>query len=364
MKNRKSWWIKLLRLYRLRLICVALVLTFIQPQVFKAASFFHDVCEEHWANVAISYVAERGYMPGNTMGYFNPDMPLDYFEVSQILARVAGFSHTGLTDLQRDYIENAYLRNRWALAPFEGHRLWNTAANREIAFLLERGILEADDLELFIATYYNEERQRNLSYEAAQMLLLRLKGENALDNLYYPFNPEHQISRAAFAVWLKNAVTNNSNGLVEQVETIMAVFEEYYSNTIRLTLPEGQSKYFTISDHVSVRIEGQLGSAAYLTEGMYILAVVLNDSELIVVQASAEPPEVIIGTYPTVTGTIHGIFINADAPHIILSSYEDNQLTIYPVNKATVDMYSLRLNSRVTILLYNMEVQSFTILSE
>lgn len=366
MKNRKILWKELLRPYRLSLVCVALVLTIMQTQVTEAASFFHDVNEQHWAHAAISYVADRGYMPGNTMGYFNPDIPLDYFEASQIMARVAGFSHTGLTDEQRDYIDNAYLRNRWVLAPYEeAYRLWNTASGREITFLLERGILEPKDLELFVVRHYNEERLRNLSYETAETLLLRLMGENSLDNHnYYSFNPEHEMSRAAFAVWLKSAIVHSSNGVVAQVETIMAVFEQYHQNFVQLLLPDGQSEMYLLSDSATIRIEGRPGNASDLIAGMHIIAVALNDSELIVLEASAHPFEVVNSTYPPVTGTVHGIFISADAPYIILRCDDDNQLTMYPVNKDSVDMYSLRLGNRVSLRLYSLEVQSLTILNE
>ncbi|MCL1995574.1 MAG: S-layer homology domain-containing protein [Defluviitaleaceae bacterium] len=149
----------------------------VTPVTAFANQRFVDTPVDHWAHDAIIYMSDSGFMEGNTAGQFMPNAPLDKFETARILARVAGFTHTNPGPAELAAINTAYSNHAPLLASMSrAFTRWNSNANREIAFLLDRGILTPADLNNFILVSSGQEQLRALSRQEATMFLVRVAG--------------------------------------------------------------------------------------------------------------------------------------------------------------------------------------------
>ena len=154
------------------------------------AANFRDVPPNHFAADAIRWVsspANGSYMVGDASNNFNPNRTLDTFETAIIMAVAEGFRYTTgtLTPAEQAVFDRAYQRHRVTLSDMEArHPNWRRAANREIAFLLERGILTESDLELFMTrAAVGGEAPAPLTKEMLSAFILRLSN-----------NHEHEIN--------------------------------------------------------------------------------------------------------------------------------------------------------------------------
>ncbi len=181
------------------LLTFILTLTFVLPSVQVFAKSYSDVPSTHWAYKQIDYVTDAGYMSGNTEGAFAVNQRVDPFEMSKILARVAGFqtgANASSTKLSEQ--ETIYEKHKAFISQYSSFTLWNTSANREIAYLLEKGILADSDLNKFvIKTVENTERIVNPTREDLCYYLVKALGKeseaSALTN-YTKFADDSSIS--------------------------------------------------------------------------------------------------------------------------------------------------------------------------
>lgn len=137
---------------------------------------FIDIPTNHWAHDYIISVSDQGFMVGNNIGEFRPNAPLDKFETSRILANIAGFRIVGASPEQQA-LQNRAEANQAALLERMGNTFtrWSNASNREIALLLEIGVLTEVDLHNFIVIN-DGEQLRALSRQEAAMFLARVFG--------------------------------------------------------------------------------------------------------------------------------------------------------------------------------------------
>ena len=161
---------------KLLTMVMAANLTFAPLAVF-ANQRFSDVPDTHWAYTAIANMADGGFMVPNSAGEFRPDQPIDKFETARILAIVAGFRHIGNTPEQESFINQAVDNHSALLAELgKTYTRWNSTSNREISYLLEKGILTPDDLQSFIVIHEGAEHLRALSRGEAAVFLVRAVG--------------------------------------------------------------------------------------------------------------------------------------------------------------------------------------------
>lgn len=216
--------------------------------VFGAASF-SDVPTTHWAYSAITELAEKGIMVGDSTGNYNPDQLLDKFYTAKILAKVAGFKYVGLTTEESLYISRAYSANKSILDQFSTtFQKWDQTADKEVAYLLEKGILTVTDLNKFVVKMNdNTEKLHALTREQYCVFLVKLmeKGNEALSTNYNgAFNDDGNITAECrpYVYYLKNlgVISGDSEGkfnpragvtkammavMTEKVTTIMAAMQ-------------------------------------------------------------------------------------------------------------------------------------------
>jgi len=169
-----------------------------------SANIFRDVPSNHFALEAISWVsnpANGSYMVGDASNNFNPSRVMDSFETAITLAMAAGFRYSpaSITPADQAVFDRAYERHSAILANLAVvHPNWRRVADREIAFLLELGILTQDDLANFMRRDANGvEAPATLTKEAASAFVMRLSGNQAQANEFSPvfnFADEANIS--------------------------------------------------------------------------------------------------------------------------------------------------------------------------
>ncbi|MCL1925071.1 MAG: S-layer homology domain-containing protein [Defluviitaleaceae bacterium] len=133
------------------------------------ANTFTDITPAHWAYSEVVSVTNRGIMNRNNSGAFRPNSPIDKFETSRILALVARFN-----EAPQSFINYAVSNHQASLnAVSSRFDRWNANVNREVAFLLELGVLTNADINNFIVVNNNSEELRALSRQEAAVFLAR-----------------------------------------------------------------------------------------------------------------------------------------------------------------------------------------------
>ncbi len=311
-----------------------LVLTLLLCNFAFGAVSYKDVPTDHWAYSSITRVGDMGIMVGDASGNFKPNDYIDKFETSKILARVAGYKFTNVSEEEKTYFDKAYEKNKGILAKYGvDFKRWNSTADREIAFLLEKGILVETDLYQFVIKDVDgSERVRALSREEASVFLVRLMGkkgeaqaakfpESFKDNdkitpanrsyVYYlktlniisgntenNFNPTDAVTKAAMALMLDKTMAFITGGTPAQqespnvsfskVESVSATVDKYHSslNALQVILGDGKKSIYKISDKAKIYVDNALKSVTDLKEGMTIIAT-SNNNEFVEIKATS-----------------------------------------------------------------------------
>jgi len=187
----------------------------------QAANFRDVTTDWNWARESINTVVGLGIMSGDLSGNFNPGNSIDKFETARILARMGGFNPANHTPAQQAYFEQVYQTQRVFIHNFANQfNRWNNAFNRDIAFLLYRGVLQPSDLAQFVVMDGNTERLRALAREELAVFLVRLMGRAQQAHLLTgiaPFNDDAHITPAAraYVYYLRSrGILNGSGGYV------------------------------------------------------------------------------------------------------------------------------------------------------
>ena len=165
-----------------------------------SAATYKDVPSTYWGYNAINRVTDLGFMSGDLSGNFSPNATLDKFETIKILAKMAGYKYTGATTAEQTYYNNCYTKHSGYINLFvKKFSLWNATTDKEVAFLLEKGVLKNEDLNQFVVIVNNRETLRMLSREEACVFFVRLmnatsKVSNTTAN---PFRDDASISATA-----------------------------------------------------------------------------------------------------------------------------------------------------------------------
>jgi len=353
MKIRKS-----LKAMTLALV-LAVTATFIAPVTLVAATF-KDVSATHWGYAAINRVTNLGFMNGDAAGNFNPNGYIDKFEAARILAKMAGYKSTGASAAELEYYTACYNKHIGFINLYVNKfTLWNSTANKEIAFLLEKGILVNDDLNQFVVIVNNRESLRALSREEVAVFFVRLMNRvssvpssysnlfkddsmiatNAKQYVYYlrslgvvsgdsanNFSPKGAVVRAAMAlmadkVWTimnPTAVTpppaptaaptaaptpSPGVGYTSVSGTIGKLFLDFRAVQVSSTDAASNNKIYPAAASVSVTIGSVAKAFADLREGMSFTGVILN-GELISIAAVSAAPTPAPGPASVIEGTV------------------------------------------------------------
>ncbi|MCL2592503.1 MAG: S-layer homology domain-containing protein [Defluviitaleaceae bacterium] len=318
----------------------ALVLS-LQTAVF--ARSFADVPFNHFAYESIVNMADAGIMVANMQNQFRPNAPLDKFETSRIFALAAGFRHTNLTVAEQARFQAAYDTHRTLLTSLDNQfNRWNTSSNREIAFLLEEGILTPANLQAFIVVNNSQESLRALSRQEAATFLVRLMGRTAeanafnntnnfrdhdriavthRQNVYYlrslgvisgdtnnDFNPNGVVTRAQLALMLDRTLQlmneaattppttgNNNNNTTNQATQVVSgtISEVFISiNSVRILNSANEQVTYRLNDSAIIVVNGVVRNINALQNNMNMVAIVMNNSivEIIANSPTTTPP--------------------------------------------------------------------------
>ena len=336
------------------------------PVTVLGSQRFVDVPQTHWAHDAIINMSDSGFMVGNTAGQFMPDAPLDKFETARILSQVAGFRHVNLTPAEEALINTAYDNHSQLLTQMsQTFSRWSNAANREIAFLLEMGILTPSDLNNFILVSGGQEQLRALSRQEAAVFLVRAFGlseqaaEGTFSQLFTDdasinaaarhyvyflrangvisgdpqgnFLPNAPVNRASLAVMLDRAMSLAASYAPTQIEVISGTITFVYPSIGALQIQEnGSSVIYRTSANVTINVDGNPSTFGNLTPGMEISAT-LEGGQIIALLASttATAPELPPTQYdpapppvpparPRVITPLHGHVAEVDGGYIIV----------------------------------------------
>lgn len=340
------------------------------PLSVHASPVFSDVDTTHKAYSSIVRIAEMGIIVGDTEGKYNPNDYVDKFETAKILARIAGYKQSDYTESEVAFYDKAYEKNRAYLNQYgKTYKKWNTTADRQIAYLLEKEILTPDDLKDFVGIKADgSEGVRALTKENAAMFIIKAVGKKnsaltssfpvlylddtkisaaARPYVYYlktaglisgdeknNYNPREAITKADMAVLLDKVftyvgfepgkVTENltAPSSAGKIESLTATFVSFYKNqdmdAVQLILNSGEKKIYKVSPNVTIYINGFLRTNSDLTEGMTVNAV-LNNNEIIDIKADTlnGGTEIIVEDVTNISMvTINGVVLSASSDSV------------------------------------------------
>lgn len=298
------------------------------------AENFSDVATNHFAYSAINAIASKGIMSGDETGKFNPDKYIDKFDTSKMFAKLLGYKYSGISDEETIFYNKAYENQKALISKYSSKfKRWNSSADKEIAFLLEKQFYTEDDLEQFvILNSSGTEQLRALSREEMAEFLVRYIGktneaknykitsafsdDNAISaskkqSVYYlkslgiingttdgKFIPKGAVTRADFCYLLnltmiktgKDITNTNSlsstGALVNNVGAINCTVEKYFASLNILQVNEnGVHKLYKVTSSASIKINGYLGQISNLPIGSQA-TITLNNGEIIAIDAT------------------------------------------------------------------------------
>lgn len=343
------------------------------------AADFKDVPKTYWAYDAINAITSQGLMVGDMSGNFNPEAYIDKFDTAKVLAKVLGYDYNNASDQDKAYYDKLYNDKKAFLKQFEkAFTKWNLTADREIAFLMEKGVIKDEDLNQFVIKDTNgKEYLRALSREEAAVFLVRVMGKSSeaasykittkfsddasinsakKQAVYYlkslgivngttdgKFNPNKAVTREDFCVLLNNALklmgktvtvdtslkqnttANNSGAVVNNIETVVGTLDKYFPSLNVIQINTGSvQKLYKVSSGAAIKVDGFNSSLADLKEGMKITAVT-NNSEIVQIDAQKTTSDTTIApTTETVTETTTSSEIVIDGSNSIVETTTAN----------------------------------------
>ena len=145
---------------------------------------FTDMSEDRlsWAVEAVDTMADKGIIKGYEDGTFRPDKEITKEESLILMSRISG------------YTEESSEKYKILAAEIYGDFLsgkYETQYINEISFLIYRGVLKINDLDLYIAE--NERTQPLKRYEAAMLITKLMGAEETLDEAELSYDDEAAI---------------------------------------------------------------------------------------------------------------------------------------------------------------------------
>jgi len=323
-----------------KLAILTLVFSFIFAGTVSATAF-RDVPANHFAIDAIRWVsapANGSFMVGDASGNFNPARVMDSFETAITLAMAAGFRYSpaSITPAEQAVFDQAHARHSALLANMaQTHPNWRRAADREIAFLLELGILTQYDLANFMTRGPGgTEVPAQLTKEAASAFVMRLAGkQDKVNDFPLPpedpftddaqisamyrryaysahrlgvvtdydgyFSPRRTVTRAEFAQMCYFLLVTSPDDLPTAAaaspfyRTFHGTVHEVGADQIEIATATGRETY-EFGENAIIVVDNQRRDASYITTGMLIAVGLNSDEQIISLLARSEGPEAAI----------------------------------------------------------------------
>ncbi|MFV0439892.1 MAG: S-layer homology domain-containing protein [Lachnospirales bacterium] len=388
--------------YLKTIIAFVLAFVFAMPTTIVYAKTYSDVPSSHWAYKQIDYVTDQGYMSGNTQGVFNLEQKIDPFEMAKTLARVAGYESAGTaTSVETATQEAIYNKHKSFISQYSNFKLWNSSANREIAYLLEKGILENKDLNGFVIV--DQKNQEYIAYPTREKLVVYLV--KALDKdseaksftnynkfnddstinasskcyAYYlrdnnvisgdsrnNFNPKSYVSKAELATILYNVDMNINNvdtdtdtdteeDVITSVTGTLTKLNTSFK-TFDVTKSDGTSTSYVLNADGTVYVDNVIASINDLELGMDVSCIVENSYSVSSIRAlsldggstdtDTGTDQDVTGEIPEDTETVTGILVSTNATYgskeitVKVTSYDKNGNTVTDTESFDVPEYA------------------------
>jgi hypothetical protein len=301
-------------------LAIILTLAMIVPVSAQPTATFRDVPSSHFAFDAVGWVSnpENGaFMVGDAANNFRPNQSLNKFEAAQIYAVAAGFRHNVATlpPEERDMFIRSFETHRAFLEGMSAQfSTWNRTVDREIAFLMYRGILTTTDVQDFVRrTGTTETRPLLTRQEAVVWIVRRIEQapHAAAVQIHTPFrddadifpafrnyiyharelgiiqgaggymNPQGQFTRAEMAVVFYNALANQEPPVTATPlgtpTTISGTITSVFRDTHLSIQSAAGMDTFPIAQNAVIMIDNAQRTPAFLREGM--TTTVLVDAE-------------------------------------------------------------------------------------
>ncbi|NLK22097.1 MAG: S-layer homology domain-containing protein [Epulopiscium sp.] len=306
---------------------------------------YTDVAQVHWAYESIQKVSDKKWMTGNLQNEFKPNKIVDYFEFSQIAAKVAGYKDPLIEEVtaeQKQLQEQAYKENENILTNYTNRfTRWEKQYknyNQQIAYLLYKGILKETDLAKFIIEQESgTEVVRSLKREDMAAFVVRLIGkesealkntlttgfddESLISSSIRPhaaylrqagifqgseFNPKGEVTKAVLAKVLVESMTLNSTdkGKVKEDKDLTDEKEIYIHGTVTyigngyIGIQDGNNKtsYYSIKEGARFYIGSKETNIESIEKGNKVLIQPIKENNVdyiskIIVQEDKKSPE-------------------------------------------------------------------------
>ncbi|MGL5676494.1 MAG: S-layer homology domain-containing protein [Cellulosilyticaceae bacterium] len=386
------------------------------------ATSFTDVAQSHWAYAGVAYMQENGYMTKNSEGKFLPNDQVTYFEFSEILAKVTGYQDEMIIkDMDEQFkqdIRTNYQRQLPTIQQYEAkYKGWRKSSNEEIAYILGRGYLTADELAKFmVKTADGKEMNTIMTKQDLAVYLVRMIGkantavaeyngtgfsdESSIkpENRPYvaylkkaglvngdtngKFNPNDKVTRAMCATMTTNAIrhkesleettpTPEPNGKVVIGKVYNVIPKNNAANeTLVLVEVQGNNKFYTATPATVVKdAKGTVLNVKDVKIGQTLEMTLSGQSDTIqniTIQGEVKP-EVEPDKAAVYTGEVDRIGRNGD-----LSIYTNGGSVSFVVDKNCAITYKgesialdqVAVGDRVTIKVQNDQIMDISILEK
>lgn len=285
---------------------------------------YRDVPVTHWGYDAVERVSKKGYIIGDMNGNFNLNQKTDKFASSKILAKIAGYKYTNVSQSELTYYQNAYEKNKTLLNAYNAkYSKWNASADREIAYLLEKKVLVASDLNDFVVIVNNREALKAISKEEIAYFMTKAIGKNEVantmtythkfnddynisnhmkKNIYYlnkmnilngdannNLNPKKAVLKVEFAVIIDKILNNipSIETSYSEIQIINGEIEKVYPNNNIIQILDGTGKIntYSIAGDAIIKLNNNVSSISKLKEGYKFTGTVKNNQMLLTVNA-------------------------------------------------------------------------------
>lgn len=194
-----------------------------------SASVFPDVTDQNypWAIEAIEAMAEEGIIKGYEDGTFNPAKTVSKLESLVLISRILGFNND---------MNSGLVSTGWDTYGDEISKYKLNYGDKEIAFLLMKGVLTIDELEEYINELHRNDGLKR--YEVAVLLTkaldaVKLLTNEAVEKLSYEDNSDIPASAKKHVAYvseigLMNGLENNTfapNDTVTRAQAALVLYK-------------------------------------------------------------------------------------------------------------------------------------------
>ena len=185
------------------------------------AATIADVPSSHWAYSSIVDIEKKGYMSVNSSGNFFPSATMNFFEVSDVMAKATGYVdvevNKNIDETFKNQIINNYNKQKATLADYaKKYSAWDKLYDQQVAYLLGRGYISTADLDKFVTT----SGKTTMTKQDLAVFIVRYLGkETTAKNTYKTtgYADESSIKEAnrPHVAYLKSLGLINGNGNFE-----------------------------------------------------------------------------------------------------------------------------------------------------